>query len=69
MATRHQAITKALNFAIIETGCSKNQAISLVIQTLVEAGISVKQATDAVLGEGTYQQIADATWEALQSKA
>lgn len=65
-ATRHPAIVKALNFALTETGCTKEQAISMVITTLVEAGISIQQATDAVLGPGTYQLIADTTWEMLQ---
>lgn len=65
-ATRHPAIVKALNLALTETGCTKEQAISMVITTLVEAGISIQLATDAVLGPGTYQQIADTTWEMLQ---
>ena len=60
------AIIDALNYAITTTGCTKNQAISLVITSLVESGIPVRKAIDAVLGEGTAQQIADNTWEALQ---
>ncbi len=65
-ATRHPAITKALNFALTETGCTKEQAISMVVVTLTEAGIPLRTALDAVLGAGTYQMISDATWEALQ---
>lgn len=69
MTTRHPAIIKALNFAMVETGCTRNQAISLVISSLVETGIEIEQAIDAVLGEGTFQGISDATWEALQPEA
>jgi hypothetical protein len=65
-ATRHPAITKALNFALTETGCNKDQAISMVVATLVEAGIPVRTALNAVVGPGTYQMIADTTWEILQ---
>lgn len=50
--TRHPAIVKALNLALTETGCTKEQAI--------------QQAMDSVLGDGTYQEIADSTWEMLQ---
>ena len=66
IATRHPSIVKALNLALVETGCTKEQAISMVISTLVDAGISMQQAMDAVLGAGTYQKIADSTWKALQ---
>lgn len=66
-ATRRPEITKALNFAITQTGCTKEQAISMVIATLVEAGIPIQKATDAVVGPGTFQAIADASWEALQA--
>jgi hypothetical protein len=66
-ATRHPAIVKALNYALTETGCSKDQALSMVIGCLVKAGIPVQKATDAVVGPGTYQMISDATWEALQN--
>jgi hypothetical protein len=65
-ATRHPAIVKALNLAITETGCTKEQAISMVISALVDAGIPIQQAMDSVLGPGTYQEIADSTWELLQ---
>ena len=65
-ATRHSSIVKALNLALTETGCTKEQAISMVISALVDAGIPMQQAMDSVLGPGTYQEIADATWEALR---
>lgn len=66
-ATRHLAIVKALNLALTETGCTKEQAISMVITSLVEAGISIQKATDAVVGPGTYQQISDTCWELCQA--
>jgi hypothetical protein len=64
--TRHPALTEALNLAITSTGCTKHQAISMVVLTLVETGIPLKTALDAVVGSGTYQLIADTTWELLQ---
>jgi hypothetical protein len=66
-ATRHPAIVKALNYALTETGCTKDQAISMVITSLVEAGISIQKATDAVVGPGTYQRISDTCWELCQA--
>ena len=68
-ATRHPAITKALNLALAQTNCTKDQAISMVVATLAEAGIPLKTALDAVVGPGTYQLIADTTWELLQPVA
>jgi hypothetical protein len=65
-ATRHPCIVKALNYTLTETGCTKDQAISIVITSLVEAGISIQKATDAVVGPGTYQQISDTCWEMCQ---
>ena len=64
--TTNPGIIKALNFAVTTTGCTKNQAISLVIKTLVETGIPLRTAYDAVLGEGSYRKLADEVWEALQ---
>jgi hypothetical protein len=40
-----------------------------VVATLVETGIPIKTALDAVVGPGTYQLIADTTWELLQPVA
>jgi hypothetical protein len=66
-AVRDPAIVKALNYALTKTGCTKGEAISMVILTLVEAGIPIQEATDAVVGRGTFQLISDACWEALQN--
>jgi hypothetical protein len=65
-ATRHPAIVNALNFALVQTGCTKDQAISMVVIALTEAGIPLRTALDDVVGPGTYQMILDETWEALQ---
>jgi hypothetical protein len=69
MTTTHPGIIEALNYAITEYGCTKQQAISLVIKTLVETGIELRVAYDAVLGQGAYKMTADATWELLQPTA
>lgn len=66
IATRHPSIVNALNLALAETGCTKDQAISMVIHVLVEAGIPIQKAVDSVVGPGTYQMISDETWEMLQ---
>ena len=64
--TRRPEIVQALNYCLTKTGCTKDQAISMVILTLTEAGIPLRNALDAVMGPGTYQMISDTTWEALQ---
>jgi hypothetical protein len=66
-ATRRPEITKALNCAITQTGCTKNQAFSMVVLTLTEAGIPLRNALDAVVGPGTYQLISDTCWELCQA--
>lgn len=60
-------IINALNYAITTTGCSRQEAITLVLATIVEAGISPSKALDAMFGEGTYQQLADDIWTELQT--
>jgi hypothetical protein len=45
---------------------TKTQQISLAILTKINAGMSVKDAINAVLGEGTFEQIASDIWEAAQ---
>jgi hypothetical protein len=67
MTATNPGIINALNYAITSTGCTKNEAISLVIKTLVETGISLPVAYDAVLGQGSYQDLAGQTWDALQA--
>lgn len=62
-STRRPEITKALNYCLTQTGCSKDQAISMVVLTLTEAGIPLRNALDAVVGPGTYQLISDTCWE------
>ena len=52
-------IIKALNYAMTTTGCTRQEAISLVMKTMVETGISPQKALNAMFGEGTHQQIAE----------
>ena len=66
-ATRRPEITKALNFAITQTGCTKDQAASMVVLTLTKAGIPLRTALDAVMGPGTYQLMSDTCWELCQA--
>lgn len=65
-AARRPEITKALNYCLTQTGCTKEQAISMVVLALTEAGIPISTALDAVLGPGTYQLISDTCWELCQ---
>ena len=60
-------IIKALNYALTATGCSRQEAISRVMKTMVEAGISPQTALDAMFGEGAHQRIAGQIWEDLQA--
>lgn len=59
-------IIQALNYTIINTGCSRQEAIALVMVTMIETGISPRKALDAMFGEGTHQKLADDLWESLQ---
>lgn len=59
-------VIAALNFAITETGCTKEQAILMVLKTLMEAGIPTQHAHDLIFGAGSYKELAGEVWEALQ---
>ena len=59
-------IIKALNYAMTTTGCTRQEAISLVMKTMVKTGISPQKALNAMFGEGTHQQIAVQLWNELQ---
>lgn len=48
---------------------TKTQAISAAIAAKVEAGLTVRQAFDAVLGAGAWERLAGEVWEALQAPA
>ena len=66
-ATRQPEVVNALNYCLAQTGCTKKQAIMMVVLALTEARIPLRKALDAVMGPRTYQMISDATWEALQA--
>ena len=59
-------VIAALNFAITQTGCSKEEAILAVLKTAIEAGIPAQQSYELIFGAGSYQQMAGEIWEALQ---
>ena len=40
----------------------KQFVIALCIKTLVDAGISVQNAMNFIMGDGTYEEIAEKTW-------
>lgn len=67
VATRRPEIIKALNFCLTETCCTKDQAASMVVLLLIEQGMSLQNALDAVLGPGTYQLISDTSWKLCQA--
>jgi hypothetical protein len=59
-------VIAALNFAITETGCSKEEAILMVLKTAIQAGLPTQQAYELIFGNGSYEQMAGQVWEALQ---
>lgn len=46
---------------------TKTQAISAMILTKIEAGMSTREAFDAVLGAGRFEQLAGDIWEAANA--
>tara|TARA_R110002153_G_scaffold66396_2_gene177495 strand:- start:1513 stop:1707 length:195 start_codon:yes stop_codon:yes gene_type:complete len=58
------ATTDLLNSIAAEMGTDKNETISIAIQMLVnEAGFSVRDAADQILGEGGYDRLTEAVLE------
>lgn len=47
----------------------KNAAISAGILALKQSGMTLRQAFDAVLGEGAYSKVAGEVYDALRAKA
>lgn len=47
----------------------KNAAISAKILANVQAGMTLREAFDAVLGQGAYAKLAGEVYDALQSRA
>jgi hypothetical protein len=60
-------VIAALNLAITQTGCTKEEAILMVLKTAIEGGIPVQQAYELIFGAGSYQQMAGEVWEVLQA--
>ena len=46
-----------------------NQVISARIATLVAGGMDVRNAIDAVLGEGTFEKLAGEVYDELRARA
>ena len=46
-----------------------NQKISAMISYLVQQGLPVNEAVDAILGEGTFAQLASDVYHALRARA
>lgn len=42
--------------------------ISMAILTLMQAGMTLPEAFDQVMGEGAYRKLADEVWETLNGK-
>ena len=47
----------------------KNLVISVAIKTLVDAGVDLRDAFDAVLGEGAYMKMAGQVYHQLRGEA
>lgn len=56
-----------MNFAALST-TEKNALINTAIVAGLKAGLSIDQAVDAVMGEGSYKRIAGMVYTALRAK-
>jgi len=67
--TMMQITTEQLNAVAALLGTTdKNLVFSVCIKTLVDAGMDIADATDAVLGVGRFMEIANAVYEELTAK-
>jgi hypothetical protein len=63
-----QITTAQLNqVAALMNTTDKNAVITVAIGTLVKAGVDIKEAVDAVMGEGAYRKIAGMVYESLRA--
>ena len=60
---------RASGIKVENTADAKNAIISLCVVTLVEAGADVKDAMNAVMGEGHFERIANSVWEAHNARS
>jgi hypothetical protein len=64
-----QITTAQLNQAAALLGTTdKNLVFAAIIKTLVDAGLSVKEAFEAIFGEGSYVTFTGQVYEALRAK-
>ncbi|AMM23178.1 hypothetical protein [Variovorax sp. PAMC 28711] len=54
--------------ALLSTS-DKNTVLTVVIGTLVQSGMDVRDAIESVLGEGSYKTMAGQIYDALRAKA
>lgn len=65
-----QITTEQLNqVAALLNTTDKNAVFTVVIGTLVKAGVDVKVAMDAVFGEGAYMKMAESVYHQLRNNA
>ena len=57
---RSQLVVDALNIALAQTG-DRMLATKIVMRALVEEGLTMRDAFEAVFGPGSYQQLLDAS--------
>jgi len=50
---------------IMQQGFTKQEAISLIIATLVDEGFDARTAYEAVFGEGSYRELSDLVYDQL----
>lgn len=72
IATKIAKAAQSLELApvnyLVSQGVPKSAAISLCIKALMDRGLDVADAIDAVLGKGTFRGISDAVWEINNAK-
>ena len=64
-----QITTAQLNEVATLLGTTdKNVVFSVVLKTLVDAGLQVNVAFNMLFGEGAYKKFAGEVWQALQNR-
>lgn len=63
-------LMKSVNEVLVRAGVTitKDQAISVMLTSMMDAGWDVGDAIDEVLGEGTFEHIVSDVYDALRAK-
>ena len=70
MIKRSQQATELLNMIAKELGTEdKNTCINVAVLMLVDAGKSVDEAFDMIMGDGAYEKLSGDVYEMLNAKA